>query len=369
MSMNYHFSGEDGIASPQLVYYRDIIEENIDRMIAIAGGAERLWPHVKSHKMKDLVRLQMEKGIRRFKCATVAEAEMVASAGADALILAYPLVGPNVSRFAALVEAYPAVKMYAIEDSTPAIEQLSALAQQKQTVYSVLMDVDMGMQRTGVPLDQVDALYRQWSKLPGISMEGMHCYDGNRHEHSHEERQRLVDRTDHAVLAMKDQLNRDGFRCETVVMGGTPSFPCHAANNHEYVSPGTGVIQDAGYQADFPDIALTPGAAILTRVISLPGTDRFTLDCGYKAVAADPAVRGVLLGVDNCEMVFQNEEHWVFRMKPGHEQERPAIGEIFYIIPWHICPTSALYSDVPVVSGGEVVDRWVVTARSRRITY
>lgn len=369
MSVNYHFRGEERIATPQLVYYRDIIEENLEKTIEIAGGVERLWPHVKSHKMIEMIRLQMKRGVRRFKCATIAEAEMVASAGADALILAYPLVGPNIARFAALVKAYPNTRIFAIEDSTRAIQDLSRMAEEKGTTYSVLMDVDMGMQRTGVPLEKVEALYRQWNALPGIRMEGMHCYDGNRHEHSSTERQMLVDRTDDQVLAIKDRLTADGICCETVVMGGTPSFPCHVVNNREYVSPGTGLIQDAGYQKDFPDIALTPGAAIMTRVISLPGTDRFTLDCGYKAVAADPAIRGVLLGVDHCEMVFQNEEHWVFRMEPGHEHERPEIGDVFFIIPWHICPTSALYSEVPVVSNGEVVDWWQVTARNRRLTY
>ena len=70
-------------------------------MIDIAGGAARLWPHIKTHKMAEVVQMQIEAGIDRFKCATIAEAEMAAKAGAKHLTLAYPLVGPNIKRFAA----------------------------------------------------------------------------------------------------------------------------------------------------------------------------------------------------------------------------------------------------------------------------
>lgn len=83
-------------------------------MIDIAGGAARLWPHIKTHKMAEVVQMQIEAGIDRFKCATIAEAEMAAKAGAKHLTLAYPLVGPNIKRFAALQAAFPEVEFFAI---------------------------------------------------------------------------------------------------------------------------------------------------------------------------------------------------------------------------------------------------------------
>ena len=92
----YTFEGQQDIVSPQLVYYPAIIRENIRKMIDIAGGAARLWPHIKTHKMAEVVQMQIEAGIDRFKCATIAEAEMAAKAGAKHLTLAYPLVGPNI---------------------------------------------------------------------------------------------------------------------------------------------------------------------------------------------------------------------------------------------------------------------------------
>ena len=279
----YTFEGQQDIVSPQLVYYPAIIRENIRKMIDIAGGAARLWPHIKTHKMAEVVQMQIEAGIDRFKCATIAEAEMAAKAGAKHLTLAYPLVGPNIKRFAALQAAFPEVEFFAIGDDT---EQIRKLGQTCKA--NVLMDVDMGQHRTGVPLDKVEAMYREWNTLPGIVMRGMHCYDGHRHESSVQEREVATAPVDKQIEEIKARLKADGICCEILIMGGTPSFPVHAEMTGEFLSPGTCVIQDAGYRKAYPDLKFTPAAALLTRVVSRPSRDTFTLDLGCKAVATDP---------------------------------------------------------------------------------
>ena len=261
----YTFEGQQDIVSPQLVYYPAIIRENIRKMIDIAGGAARLWPHIKTHKMAEVVQMQIEAGIDRFKCATIAEAEMAAKAGAKHLTLAYPLVGPNIKRFAALQAAFPEVEFFAIGDDT---EQIRKLGQTCKA--NVLMDVDMGQHRTGVPLDKVEAMYREWNTLPGIVMRGMHCYDGHRHESSVQEREVATAPVDKQIEEIKARLKADGICCEILIMGGTPSFPVHAEMTGEFLSPGTCVIQDAGYRNAYPDLKFTPAAALLTRVVSRP---------------------------------------------------------------------------------------------------
>src|SRR5262245_48317282 len=95
------------VDSPALLIYPDRAEENVRRMIAIAGGADRLCPHVKTHKLAELVRTQMALGITRFKCATIAEAEMVAHCSAPEVVLAYQPVGPKVQRFIQLIQKFP----------------------------------------------------------------------------------------------------------------------------------------------------------------------------------------------------------------------------------------------------------------------
>jgi D-serine deaminase-like pyridoxal phosphate-dependent protein len=107
--MNYHFSGEEEIDSPSLIYCQDVIEENLNKAIALAGSADRLWPHMKTHKTSALLKMQIERGIARFKCATIAEAELCAISGGKHVLVAYPLVGPAIARFIKLREKYPAV--------------------------------------------------------------------------------------------------------------------------------------------------------------------------------------------------------------------------------------------------------------------
>lgn len=108
--------------------------DNIKKMIEIAGGAERLWPHVKTHKMKKMIQIQMEMGITKFKGATIAEAEMSAECGASDVLLAYPLIGPNIGRFLELQKAYPKTRFWAIGDD---LDQISHF---KQTILMEKVD-------------------------------------------------------------------------------------------------------------------------------------------------------------------------------------------------------------------------------------
>src|SRR5690606_12904359 len=95
------------VASPALLVYAARADENLRRTIAMAGGVERLRPHVKTHKLAPIVERHLALGITRFKCATIAEAEMTAAAGAPDVLLAYQPVGPNIARLAALCARFP----------------------------------------------------------------------------------------------------------------------------------------------------------------------------------------------------------------------------------------------------------------------
>lgn len=356
------------IASPALLYYSDIIAANTAKAIEMAGGADRLIPHVKSHKMREVVLLQMAAGITKFKCATIAEAEMVASCGGSQVVLAYPLVGPNIDRFVALRQAFPACEFYAIGDDPEQLHMLGKASQAKSLAIRALIDVDMGMHRTGIAPERIEHLYRELAAQEGIRLEGLHCYDGHNSDSDPIRRKALTEQCLGNLLETQKRLRADGFRCDIMILGGTPSFQVYRTLPDVWLSPGTLFVQDHGYQEKYPDLPFTPGAAILTRVVSHPQPDTFTLDCGTKAIAADPATRGVIAGFPEVTSLFQSEEHWVFRMKEGTTASRPPIGAVLYVIPTHICPTSALYSEAVVVANGTVAGNWEVTARNRKIT-
>ena len=367
MYSQYQLNDTGNLNTPCLIYYTDIIRENIQTIIRIAGDPERLWPHIKTHKSLDLIKLQIQYGIRKFKAATISEAEIAAAAGAEKVLLAYPLIGPARKRFLDLAEAYPSTVFYAVGDDLEQLGELSELCLQFNRRMAVLADVDMGMNRTGVPISQLEAFCRMASQLEGISFEGLHCYDGS-HEQNFEKRDAEIASLDLEINQVISHLLQAGVNCSTVVAGGSPSFPCHARHTDWYLSPGTLIVQDAGYCQSFPDIPCTPGAAVLSRVVSHPDSDLFTIDLGYKGIAADPpGQRGYIAGLEDAEPVMQSEEHWVFRMKNG--KNRPPIGTCLYVIPTHICPTTALYPEILTAENGSVTGSWNVTARNRKITY
>ena len=167
-----------------------------------------------------------------------------------------------------------------------------------------------------------------------------------------------------SIADVLDALHENGIEVPMIIAGGSPSFPCHAANPDVFLSPGTVFLWDSGYKENYPDLPYIPAAAVCTRVISHPAPGVFTFDLGCKGIASDPpGVRGKVVGLENAEPMFQSEEHWTWRMKPGFENERPKIGDVFYVIPTHICPTTALYSEVLVAENHVITEHWTVDAR------
>src|SRR6266699_2231998 len=116
MDTRYLIHDTGTVYSPALLFYKDIIRHNIRRMVERAGGPARLRPHVKTHKTREIVQMQLAAGVTKHKCATIAEAEMVAGVGAPDVLLAYNLVGPNCERMARLVEKFPACKFSTVVD-------------------------------------------------------------------------------------------------------------------------------------------------------------------------------------------------------------------------------------------------------------
>ena len=365
---NYHLEGEENIISPALIYYRDAIVENTKRTIELAGGAGRLWYHVKTHKTRELVEMQIEMGFTHFMCATIAEAEMTASAGAENVLVAYALVGPNIERFVNLAQNSPQTQFWALGDDLESLKKLSDAAEGTGLIIPVLLDVNVGQDRTGVPLGEVPEFYEACSKYPNLKVRGLHCYDGHNHQVDVKDRQEAVNRMDSAIEEVRRKIKEKGLVCDTVIVGGTPSFPCHAKVSDYFLSPGTSFVMDARYGKDAPDLKMWEAGAILTRVVSHPAHNTFTLDLGSKGISCDQPVRGELVGV-NAQAMFQSEEHWLWKMDEGHEDERTAIGDILYVIPTHICPTTVLYPEILVAEGGRLVGRWETVARARKLTY
>ncbi len=305
-------------------------------------------------------------GIRKFKAATIAEAEMCAMAGAPDVLLAYPPVGPRADRLADLAREHPATRFSVVVDDPGVARALSSVAVSRGLELEVLVDIDCGQHRTGIaPGEGAVALYRLLASLPGLRPGGLHVYDGHLHDRDPVERRRRCDEAFAPVARLRDQLLQAGLPVPRVVAGGTPTFPIHAGRPEVECSPGTCVFWDHGYATNLPDLDYLPAVVLLARVISKPSATRLCLDLGHKGVASEmPHPRVLLLEIPEASFVGHNEEHLL--VETPRAGEFP-IGRVVHGIPWHVCPTVALYSEVVVVKGGRAVDRWEVTARARRI--
>ena len=368
----YKLAHEASHFTPALVFYPELIRANIAAVIHMAGGPDRLRPHVKTHKTAEVVRLQLAAGVTKHKCATIAEAEMLATAGAPDVMISYPLVGPNVGRFLTLICRFPHTTFSTVVDHPGPLAALGAALTTAGHTADVLIDVNVGMNRTGVtPGPDCVTLYQALARTRGVRPGGFHVYDGHNNAEPRADRDTLAAASLAFVLPMREMLESQGIPVPRLVCGGTPSFPAYAATRDVpglECSPGTYVLHDTGYGSRYDDLrSVTPAAVLITRVISRPAPNRVTLDLGNKAVAADPplAKRVTLLDFPAYTIVTHSEEHLVV------ETATPSAfvpGDLVYAIPGHVCPTVALHRDVLVAENGAITGRWKVTARDRFLT-
>jgi D-serine deaminase-like pyridoxal phosphate-dependent protein len=371
MNTPYAIADTSAVYSPGLIFFKDLIRQNIARMVELAGSTDRLRPHSKTHKTAEIVELEVKAGVGKHKCATLAEAELCASRGAADVLVSYPMVGPNCGRLANLIRAFPGCRFSVLADHPAAVEALSSVLAGQGVQVDVLIDLDVGMHRTGIaPGPEAAALYEQIDRLPGLVPGGLHVYDGHNQVPGFVDRQTQALAQLEPALRLRDVLDKKGLPTPRLVVGGTPTFPVYARLDLPGLecSPGTLVLHDNGYGSKFADLsAFVPAALLLTRVISRPTATRVTFDLGYKAVASDPPAgkRLVLLDVPDAEAVLQNEEHLVVET-PAADRYRP--GDEVLAIPTHICPTVAMHQRAYVVEAGRVVGTWNIVGRDRVIT-
>jgi D-serine deaminase-like pyridoxal phosphate-dependent protein len=369
----YRIENADSIFSPGLLIFRDLVEKNLVEMIRIAGGADRLRPHCKTHKTREITEIALQLGITRHKCATIAEAEMLADAGVRDILIAYQLVGPNLQRVVQLAQKYPDVEFTTLVDHPRAVTELSrAIQESGDSTISInsLVDLNSGMNRTGISIGpRAIELYEMIFSSDVLNIGGLHWYDGQNRQCDLIERTGIVNAGWDQLIRFRDQLLLSGLPVPRIVAAGTGSFSIladHGEPNLE-LSPGTTVFHDDDMAIRFPEMKFQPALAILTRVISCNRVNELTLDVGHKACAADqPAGRRLAFPeLSSVTELMHSEEHLVIKT-PDASQFK--IGDHLIAIPRHACPVSAVYQFADVIVDGRVVDRWGIAGRDRMIT-
>lgn len=363
----YSIQNEPDVPSPALLVYPDRIRQNLRRWLDLIGDVQRARPHVKTHKMPRVIQLKRELGITKFKTATIAEAEMTATAGGEDILLAYQPVGPQISRFIRLIVSFPGSRFSAIVDNPHTLREIATEAQRNRVRVPLYVDLDVGMHRTGIaPGDAAFELYRELCDSDGVAPAGLHAYDGHLHFESDAQLQQQFTEAFAAVHALRTRILDAGLPIPNFIASGTPTAALQATASDAEVGSGTIALWDFGQETHSPEMGFQHAAVLLCRVISCPTPDRFCVDLGHKAVASEmPQPRVRIFGFEDAEPVTHSEEHLVLRTDPDR---RPNVGTVLYGIPQHICPTVALHQHAYAVQDGIAGERWLITARDRMLT-
>jgi len=363
----YELNDTETVDSPALLVYPNRMASNIQLLIEMVGGnAQRLRPHVKTNKMIEACQMMMDAGIDQFKCSTIAEAEMLAIAGAKDVMMAYQPVGPKIQRWVKLILAYPNTHFSCLVDNVVTIDSLGIASAERSIPLSVYLDIDIGMGRTGASISELPKLWSVLIDQTGLVLQGIHGYDGHIHDPDAEIRSQQSDASYHLLKEAYTYVQSQGQSMLTLVIGGSPSFSSHAARQDVICSPGTFIFWDWGYAQKIPEQAFDYAAVLLTRVISVIDQTHICVDLGYKAVASDPAgPRVMFLNAPAAKTAFQSEEHLVLSVA---DSSRYPIGKVLYGIPTHICPTVALYDRVEVIQQNQKIATWQIIGRSRMLT-
>ena len=351
------------IDTPALVVDLDVFERNLSAMAAyFRGRRAQLRPHSKSHKCPEIARRQLAAGAIGITCAKLGEAEVMAAHGLGPLLIANQIVGRlKVTRLMALAQR---ADVTVAVDGADNVAELSAAAVAAGVRLPVLVEVDVGMGRCGVPPGPAAlALCRAVARAPGLRLAGLMGFEGHIVDQpSLEQRERGC----LAALALLEEtratVEADGLPVEIVSGGGTGTYQIAGSRPPlTEVQAGSYVFMDASYKAidgmDAFDCALT----LLSTVVSRPHERRAVVDAGAKVLSTDQGLP-VPLGVPGARVGGLSEEHGRLDFAAPSPLR---VGDRVSLLPSHCCTNVNLHDRLYAVRGERVEAVWEVAARGR----
>lgn len=364
----------DQLITPALVIDLDAVADNLAAAITRVGGPTRWRPHLKTSKQAVIIEAMLSAGLRRFKVATCDELELLLHTAGDVavdVLLAYPVQRAACVAALSLARTYPHAHVRLLADSPAHLDALATWAHERErsrtAALAIVLDVDLGMHRTG-------SAPEHWTELAAmptpLALTGLHGYDGHLKWSQRDDALHGYDR----LCALADALAR---RCGVepasleLITSGTHSY-AHALDHaglangpwQHSVSPGTIVLSDRRSDAAALDIGLRQAAFVATRVISV-GPGRATLDAGSKAIAPDVAPPNcAVLDHPELEPRSPSEEHLPCRVHA--DATGPALGELLWLIPEHVCTTVNLHREAVWIRDGRFAGVGPVAASGHR---
>jgi 3-hydroxy-D-aspartate aldolase len=356
------------LSTPGLLLEAEALEHNVAAMMAmVRHHGRQLRPHVKAHKCTAVARRQLEAGAVGLCCATVREAEVMAAAGLDGLLVTSPVTSPAmIERLARARDRVGDIAV--VVDSDAGVEALAAGAGVDRPLGAVV-EIDVGQGRTGVtsPADAV-RLARRIEALPQLRYRGVQAYYGHlQHVPAYADRRAKAAEQWARLQLFLDALRGEGLPPGMITGGGTGT---HLLDLEEgpfsEIQPGSYLFMDKQYGA----VELAPAGAtafrtsltVATRVISANQPDLVVLDAGFKAMATDAGPALVASGAAaDATYQFMGDEHGGLRFAAG--AARPEVGDLVRLVAPHCDPTVNLHDWFHVIDGQHLVDVWPIDAR------
>lgn len=355
----------EDLETPAVLVDLDVLERNVSRMAAWASErGVRLRPHAKTHKTVEIARMQVAAGAVGLSLAKTSEAEVFARAGFRDIFVAYPVVGKGKAR--RLLDLSEDCRLAAGVCSLEGARALAEVFETARRTLDVLLEVDVGFHRVGVPPENALDMALQIADLPGLRFRGFFTHAGQVYQQEPAEAVSAVGAHEgRTLVSVAKEAQRAGLAFEDVSVGSTPTAPhAMAIPGVTECRPGNYVFHDATQVSlgacSVDDCAFT----ILATVVSVPAHDRAVVDAGSKTLSSDPLRPrpdgyGVLLG-HRSRIRALTEEHAVVRIEEG---DAFRVGQRVRILPNHSCAVANLHDRLSCVRGEEVEAEMVVVAR------
>jgi D-serine deaminase-like pyridoxal phosphate-dependent protein len=352
---------EDEIDTPALLIDLDAFEQNLAKMAAILGETGvKLRAHAKTHKSPVIAHLQGRHGAVGQCVQKVAEAEILAWSGVSDILVSNEVVGASkLARLAALAHI---ARISVCVDDASQVDALEAAAARAGVIINVLVEIDVGPGRCGVPPGEpAVVLAERVAAAEHLTFGGLQAYHGGaQHQRTLAQQRATIETVVAETRRTVEQLRQHGLDCAIVGGGGTGTFQLEAASGvFTEVQAGSYVFMDADYARNGAAPPFEPSLFVLTTVLSAARPGGAVVDAGHKAAPIDSGFPKVWLR-ENVDYVGASDEHGTLRWSAG---EGVRLGEKLRLIPGHCDPTVDRYDWYVGVRHGRVECLWPIAAR------
>ncbi|AKJ07437.1 D-serine deaminase-like pyridoxal phosphate-dependent protein [Archangium gephyra] len=355
----------DSIETPAALVDEDRLETNLQRAAAYVREHGLRWrPHTKTHKVPELAARQLQAGASGVTVATPREAEVM-GAVADDVLLAYSPVGA--SKLARLMALPGRVRLSVAVDSREVLAGLAEAARGAGRRVGVLVELDLGMRRVGVPTpEEAVVLAREAAGTQGLEYQGVMFYPGHIRMPMAEQGPALAE-VSRRLGTFLETLGAAGLKPGIVSGGSTPTlWRSHEVVGMNEIRPGITPFFDRASAwmgaCGWDEVAYS----VLATVVSTAVPGQAVIDAGSKALAKEELPvggYGALLERPDVVVHALSEEHGMLDL--SRTSWRPRVGERVRVVPNHVCVSVNLQDELWAVRGGQVVGRWDVTGRGR----